>query len=105
MNIDAPKYSEVSKADAFRLMDLLRDRITLPVYAIKETRFNNNDHVLWILESQSTETQFTEEPVVHVTAALIEAAKSDHWYKYEKKYDDDYEYYSEVDNNDNFVEE
>lgn len=102
MNINAPKYSEISKTDAFRLMLILRDRVVLPKEALKGTRFNNDEHTLWVLESQSTETQFTAEPVACVTAALIESAKSDHWYEFEKRYNDDYEYY---DDEDNFVEE
>ena len=87
MDINAPKYSEVSKADAFRLMTLLRDRIVLPNEAEKGFRFKNDQHVLWVLESQATESQFTEDPAFHVTAALVESAKSDHWYNHEKDYD------------------
>lgn len=87
MDINAPKYDPSRRAQAIYLMQHLRDRIVLPDEAEKGFRFKNDSHVLWVLESQATEAQFTEDPVFHATAALIESAKSDYWYNHEKDYD------------------
>ena len=92
MDINAPKYSTVSKASAFALMKALRDRVILPEDALMGTRFNSDEHTLWVLESQTTESDYKEDPVFAVTRALVESARSDHWYEKEKDYGEyDYE--------------
>jgi hypothetical protein len=90
MDLTAPKYSDKARLQATALMDALRDRVVLPADAIKDWRFRDNQHTLWVLESQATEEQFNEDPSFEVTRALVESARSDHWYKFEKKWDCDY---------------
>jgi hypothetical protein len=92
MNINAVKYSPFMKSHAIHLFHALRDRILLPTDALKGLRFNSDDRVLWILESNSTEAQFIEDPGFLAGHALIEAAKSDYWYAAEKDYADDEDY-------------
>ena len=90
MDINALKYSTVSKASALALMKALRPRVVLPDDALRGVRFNCDNHTLWVLESQTTEEQYKEDPVFEVSRALVESARSDHWYAHEKKWDADY---------------
>jgi hypothetical protein len=65
-------------------MDTIRDCVLLPEDALKGSRFNNDDHVMWVLESQTKEEEFIHDPVFFVCQALVESAKADWWYTYEK---------------------
>ncbi len=100
----AKQYSTDVRAKALEMIQTLRPRVVLPDDALKGTRFNSDDRILWELESSATEDKFIEDPAFHVCAALVESARSDHWYTYEKKWDCDYSYDEEVDE-DNYVEE
>jgi hypothetical protein len=93
---------------AVELMHELRDRVVLPLDAEKGTRFNDDNHTLWVLESATKETEFVLDPAFHVGRALVESARSDHWYNHEKQYDERWYDPSDDgydDNDDNFVEE
>jgi len=100
----AALYSPEVRAKALEMIQTLRPRVVLPDDALKGTRFNSDDRILWELESRATEDKFIEDPAFHVCAALVESAKSDHWYNshecdYKWRDDDDY------DDEDNYVEE
>jgi hypothetical protein len=95
--IDAPKYSTENREKAINLINGLRSIINLPNKAEKGTIFKYTQGVLWRLESLSTEQEFLEYPVFNVTDALIDAAKSDYWYRYEKQYKDN-DYYDDNEN-------
>lgn len=90
MNINAVKYSDVAKNLAIKIFSELRPTIQLPEDTIKGERFNGDFRLQWILESQTVEEEFIKDPRIACEKALIEAARSDHWYKYEKKWEDDY---------------
>lgn len=93
MRADAPKYTETTRETALRMIQALRKEVNFGdddvVYG---TRFKNDESVMWILESNADEVEFLANPVKEVTDALFEAAKSDHWYAYEKDYYDRDEY-------------
>jgi len=109
MDINAPKYIETNRAVAVELMHELRDRVVLPHDAEKGTRFNDDNHTLWVLESETKETEFVLDPAFHVSRALVESARSDHWYSHEKDWgNDEDKWYDPSDDgydDDNFVEE
>jgi hypothetical protein len=105
MDINAIKYSTENRAHVIEIIHTIRDRVLLPTEAMKGSRFNNDDHVMWVLESQTKEEEFIHDPVFFVCKALVESAKSDHWYTHEKDYgtndyDDDFD-----DDGDYMVEE
>jgi len=89
MDINALKYSPVNRTHAIEMMHTLRDRILLPDDTLKGSRFNDDNHTMWVLESQTKEEEFIQDPVYYVCQALIESAKSDHWYAHDKRWDDD----------------
>ena len=96
MDINAPKYSEPSRTAAISIMHNIRERLFLPDDAKRGTRFNNDNHTMWVLESQTKEPEFIADPVHAVANALVESAKSDHWYDssecdYKWRDDDDYD--------------
>lgn len=105
MNLNAPTYSDSARLLAVSLMDGLRDRCVLPHDALREGRFNSNSHTLWVLESQASEAEFNEDPAFHVFRALVESARSDYWYKYEKDYGAPDDYFDYDDDEDYEVEE
>lgn len=89
---NAPKYSDTTKQIVLSLLKVLRDRVVIPNGAIKGIRFSDDSDVLAILQSQCTEEVFVEDPVFEVTRALVEAARTDYWYSFEKGYElDEYE--------------
>ena len=53
---------------------------------IRGTRFNSYDAVLARLESMFTEAEFLGEIEYCIDYALTDAAKADHWEKYEEDY-------------------
>lgn len=67
-----------------------RLELKLPDDALRGLRFNDDDAILARLESMFTEAEFMACPGLRIDSALLEAAQSDHWYQYEKKYDGDY---------------
>jgi hypothetical protein len=100
MGINAPKYSEPSRTAAISIMHNIRERLFLPDEAERGTRFNNDNHTMWVLESQTKEPEFTSDPVHAVANALIESAKSDWWYNSREcdyKWRDDPEYDDDAD--------
>jgi len=98
MDINAPKYSEPNRIAAISIMRNIRERLLLPDEAERGIRFDNDNHTMWVLESQTKETEFVSDPVHTVANALIESAKSDWWYnsrecayKWKDDYDDGYD--------------
>lgn len=66
-----------------------RSIISLPNGTDRGFRFNDNSHVLSLLESTVTEAEFMSCPGSAIDGSLIGAAKSDFWYSNEKEYDSD----------------
>jgi len=66
-----------------------RTMLQLPVDAMKGTRFNSDEAVLARMESACGEREFMACPGLHIDTALVDAARSDHWYRYEKDYGTD----------------
>lgn len=64
--------------------------LKLPDDALRGVRFSDDGAILARLESMFTEAEFMACPGLRIDSALIDAAQSDHWYTYEKKYDCDY---------------
>jgi hypothetical protein len=96
LRVDALKYSPETLKKLRPIIEEMRKVFVIPsgVDAIKDTRFNSNPHVIWLLESAVPEAELEGQRHEVVFAALLEAARSDHWYKYEKDWGDkvyDYE--------------
>jgi hypothetical protein len=90
MDANAIKYSPESRAKAITMFHELRNRVVLDeTNSERGSRYGNDDHVMWILESQSKEDQFLTDPAFTVCQALHEAARSDYWYHWEKDYGTD----------------
>jgi hypothetical protein len=106
MNINALKYSTENRTHATMIMGTIRDCVLLPEDALKGSRFTNDDHVMWVLESQTKEDEFIQDPVFHVCQALVESAKSDHWYAHVKDWGPyEWEDHDYMDDEDCMVEE
>lgn len=87
VSIDRIPYSPVGKARAYRWLDHCRLIVELPDDALRGVRFNCNDSVFVRLESLVPEAEFMTCPRASIFEALVDAARSDHWYEYEKDYD------------------
>ena len=75
-----------------------RSLIVLPSNTDRGLRFNDNTHILSLLESMVTETEFMACPGLAIDGSLIGAARSDFWYVNEKEYDgDSYEDEEDID--------
>lgn len=103
----AAQYSPEVRSTALEMIQALRGRVVLPEDALKGVRFKDDNRVLKELESAAaTEEIFIEDPAFYIGRALVEAARADYWYAYEKKYDCDYGRHDyELDDEDNYVEE
>jgi hypothetical protein len=64
--------------------------VFLPHSTLRGDRFNSDLHVWARIESMFTEGEFMLCPGPKIDAALIDAAQADHWYTFEKRYDDDH---------------
>lgn len=84
------KFSEAAVKVLEVAIDHRRLGLKLPDDAMRGPRFGDNGAILARLESQCTEEEFMSCPGMRIDSALIDAAQSDHWYEYEKKYDCDY---------------
>ena len=92
MRIGAANYIEPVQRFAIGEIRNRRDSIPLPKDTLRGGRFNNDEAILWRLESNYTEEEFMSCPGLAVDAMLIAAAGSDWWYTYEKEYiDRDYD--------------
>lgn len=84
-------YSHNMREAALVFIKIERCFVNLPTDSMKGRRFNDDDSVFDRLESATNEKEFARRPLEAVDAALIDAAKSDHWYEYEKDWGDDEE--------------
>jgi len=93
MSMNAPKYSEPVRRFA---VEQIKNRRPLMVElsgdAIRGVRFNDDNGVVARIESNYTEEEFMACPGPVVDAMLIDAAQSDHWYTFEKRYEDGDDY-------------
>ena len=89
--MDAPKYSLPVARYAFEQIENRRPLVDIGADAERGVRFKDNRSVLIRLESNFTEEEFMADTVGTVDAMLIDAAQSDYWYTFEKKYEDDYD--------------
>src|SRR6266436_4690621 len=93
---DRELFSPTARELAALLLADRRALVMLPDDAVRGTRFHDDGTVLVRLESMFDEAQFMLDPCPGIDAALVDAAQSDHWYKYSKDYgtneeDDSYE--------------
>ncbi len=88
VSIERIPYSPAGKARAYRWLDHCRASVELPDDAIQGVRFKDNDSVFLRLESLIPEAEFMTCPRASIHEALIDAARSDHWYEFEKDYDE-----------------
>jgi len=63
--------------------------LQLPADTTRGARFNDDESVLVRVESACTEAEFMACPGPSIDRALIDAARSDHWYEVEKDYGTD----------------
>lgn len=105
LRVGAPKYSPETIERIKLVLSEMRLVIELPAEAIRESRFKSDPHVIWLMESGATEDEVKADINAVCKAGLIEAAKSDHWYKYEKDWGDDRPNYEEEVGDDCEVEE
>lgn len=50
------------------------------------SRFNDNEKILWVLESKITEYEFMLTPEIFIDKVLLGAAESDYYYTTEKEW-------------------
>ena len=67
-----------------------RSRAALPDDALADVRFKDDGAILARLESMFSEEEFMADIGPCIDKALLDAARSDYWYTYEKKYEDNY---------------
>lgn len=87
LDIYAVKFTADIHDVALELLPHTRKAVVLPTDAERGSEFNNDDRVLWRLESMFSEDEFCHDPIGTLSAALLDAAKSDHWYTHEKEWD------------------
>lgn len=87
--IGVTSYSRDTKLAALALIKGMRPIIKLVENESAGQRFNNDERILWNLESSATEDQFLLEPYDTTYAAFVEAAKADYWYSHEKDWGND----------------
>lgn len=86
--LERTPYSPKAREIAYDLIPKLRDNVELPGSDVLQgIRFKDDDSVFIRLESMTKEGEFMTRPRACVTAALIEAARSDYWYEKEKDYE------------------
>lgn len=82
---------EIFSENARKVFDIAinhrRLELKPPNDAMKGVRFHDDRAILARLESQCTEEEFMSCPGMRIDHALVDAAQSDYWYEYEKKYD------------------
>lgn len=92
-SMDREKFS----GDAIKIMEIAIDHrrqlLELPDDAMRGMRFKSNSSILVRLESMFTEAEFMECPGLRIDAALLDAARTDHWYEFEKDYEQEYSGY------------
>lgn len=95
----AEHYSPAIRAQARVTIQTARFGVVLEGRGVlKGHRFNDDELMLWRLESNATESQFLADPLGLVMRALQGAAEADWYYAYEKDYgreDEPYENESE----------
>lgn len=94
--VDAPKYSPTVKELVIQSIQSLRTQVLLPDESEKGSRFHSDNHVLWLLESNIPQQEIIDNTFTWVLMALIEAARSDHWYNTDK----DFDYHNHQDDDD-----
>lgn len=86
----ATKYSPDARALARATIQAARFGVVLEGREVlRGHRFNDDDSMLWRLESGATEAEFFANPLPLVMEALQRAAESDWYYTYEKDYGDE----------------
>lgn len=85
--VDAPKYSLATRTLVLQNIKDLRPWTYLPDDAERGTRFYDDNHIVWLLESNIPESNLKDEMNMWTLAALIEAGRSDYWYAHEKNWD------------------
>jgi hypothetical protein len=97
--MDRETFSQLARELMMLMIASRRASIRLPDDTLKGPRFNDNVAILARLESMFTEAQFVVSPGDRIDWALIDAARSDHWYAIEKRYDyPDVEHEQETEN-------
>lgn len=91
LRVGAPKFSEATRNKILPVLQMMRMTMQLPEEALKGSRFNSNEHVLWLLESGATEAEVNGNLLEAARLGLEEAAKSDWWYTHEKDWGNEYE--------------
>lgn len=87
LRTDAPKYSQATKDHVTDVVKELRPYIFRTDSMERGSRFNSNEYIIWILESNFDEKTLMSNTYQWVLAALIEAGKSDYWYSNEKDWE------------------
>jgi hypothetical protein len=49
-------------------------------------RYSDNEQVLWVLQSQVTEAEFTQLPKHYIFRVLLGACSADYYYRFEKEW-------------------
>jgi hypothetical protein len=100
--MDREKFSPLACELMALMIDNRRASLRLPDDALQGPRFKDSTAILARLESMFTEAEFVVAPGEKIDAALIDAARADHWYTYEKEYDtyDGYEEHKQETEND-----
>lgn len=94
--MDRVLFSDAARKVFEIAVDHRRQVLKLSDDALRGVRFNDNGAILARLESMFSEGEFMACPGTRIDAALTDAAQSDHWYTYEKKYDCDYGHEAET---------
>lgn len=87
--MDRKPFGDIARAVFLSCVDIERTFAIMPMDAMKGLRFNDNAAVLARVESYCTEIEFLGCPGPKIEEALIDAAKSDWWYQFEKDYGTD----------------
>lgn len=88
--IDRIAYSPIWQHTARELIPVVRRTLDdLPSDALQGIRFRDNESILVRVESMFSEPEFMTSPRACISAALVDAARSDYWYANEKDYGDE----------------
>jgi hypothetical protein len=94
MKIGAKHYSDNAVKRLNGLIDDRRTRFKAEyAFALKKrnelyigSRFNDNEKILWVLESKVNEYKFMLTPELYIDNVLLGAAEADYYYTLEKQW-------------------
>jgi hypothetical protein len=94
MKVGAKHYSDNAVKRLNELIDKRRELFRAEyAFALKQrndlyigSRFNDNEKILWVLESKIDEYKFMLTPELYIDNVLLGAAESDYYYTYEKEW-------------------